>query len=233
MAKLDTSISDKAAHSFLKTEKDRATLWCEKVTGLHLLKTKTGGSWRYRYQDPTGKRKTATIGRYPAMKPQQAAERAIAWRNDDVDVLAEQANRKRSAIAEQARAENRIMRTYLEGPYTRYQERRAAGSGTLAIIRSNFEDLLDRDMTSLCRGDIEGWQRKREKEGRAHSTIKRAYGALRTMLRRAIVDEVLDENPLQNVALEKPLDNDKAEELRTKRAATRRLLTADELKQFR
>lgn len=233
MAKLDTSITEKAATSFLKSADDRATLWCDKITGLHLLKTKTGGSWRYRYQDPTGKRRVATVGRFPAMKPQQAAEKASAWRNADADVLADKENRKRQAVAEQARAENRTMRTYLDGPYTRYQERRDAGEGTLAIIRSNFADLLDRDMTTLCRADIEGWQRKREKEGRSHSTLKRAYGALRTMLRRAIVDEVLDENPLQNVALEKPLDNHKAEELRTKREATRRLLTADELKHFR
>lgn len=233
MAKqLDTSITDTAANRFLKTANDRATLWCEKVTGLHLLKTKTGGSWRYRYQDATGKRRTATVGRYPTMKPQQAAERASTWRNDDADVLAEQAKQKQSAIAEQARAENRMMRTYIEGPYTRYQERRSAGTATLGIIKSNFEDLLDRDMASLTRADIQGWQRKREEDGRAHATLKRAYGALRTMLRQAIVDGVLDDNPLQNVALEKPLDDERSKELRKKREATRRLLTKGELAAF-
>lgn len=167
------------------------------------------------------------------MKPQQAAERAIGWRNDDSDVLADQANRKRTAIAEQAKSENRIMRAYLDGPYTRYQDRRADGKGTLGIIRSNFRGLLDRDITTLCRADIEGWQRKREQEGIAHSTLTRSYGALKTMLRRAIVDEVISDNPLQHVALEKPLDNEKSEKLRIKRNATRRLLTQGELSAFR
>lgn len=228
----DTSITDTAANKFLKTAGDRASIWCDKVTGLHLLKTKTGGSWRYRYQDATGKRRVATVGRYPTMKPQQAAEKASAWRNDDADVLADQENHKKSAIVEKDRAEKRIMRTYIEGPYTRYQGRRTGGNATLAIIKSNFEDLLDRDMASLTRTDVHSWQRKREDEGRAHATLKRAYGALRTMLRQAIVDGVLDDNPLQNVALEKPLDNERSIELRKKREANRRLLTKGELAAF-
>ena len=232
MAKLDTSITDKTADSFLKSADDRATLWCEKISGLHLLKTKTGGSWRYRYSDPTGKRRTATVGRYPSMKPQQAAERASAWRNDDVDVLAEKEKADVQAIADQQRAKHRTLRAYLDGPYTRYQDRRRAGEGTLAILRSNFEDLLDRDLASLTRADIETWQSAKEKKGRAHSTLKRAYGALRTMLRQAIVDGILDENPLQYVSLEKPLDNDRSKELRKRREATRRPLKKEEIAAF-
>lgn len=232
MAKLDTSITDKTADSFLKSAGDRATLWCEKISGLHLLKTKTGGSWRYRYTDPTGKRKTATVGRYPAMKPQQAAEKARGWRNDDVDVLAEKEKSKAQAIADQQRAQHRTVKAYLDGPYTRYQERRRSGDATLAILRSNFEDLLDRDMATLTRADIQAWQSEKEKKGRAHSTLKRAYGALRTMLKQAIVDGILDENPLQYVSLEKPLDNERTAELRKRREETRRLLTKDELAAF-
>lgn len=232
MAKLDTSISDNAADKFLKSADDRATLWCEKISGLHLLKTKTGGSWRYRYTDPTGKRKTATVGRYPAMKPQQAAEKARGWRNDDVDVLAEKERAKAQAIADQQRAQHRTLKAYLDGPYTRYQARRRSGDATLAILLSNFEDLLDRDMTTLTRADIEAWQSDKEKKGRAHSTLKRAYGALRTMLKQAIVDGVLDETPLQYVSLEKPLDNERSAELRKRREETRRLLTKDELAAF-
>lgn len=232
MAKLDTSITDKTADKFLKNADDRATLWCEKISGLHLLKTKTGGSWRYRYTDPTGKRKTATVGRYPAMKPQQAAEKARGWRNDDVDVLAEKEKSKAQAIADQQRAQHRTVKAYLDGPYTRYQERRRSGDATLAILRSNFEDLLDRDMATLTRADIQAWQSEKEKKGRAHSTLKRAYGALRTMLKQAIVDGILDENPLQYVSLEKPLDNERTAELRKRREETRRLLTKDELAAF-
>lgn len=232
MAKLDTSITDKTADSFLKSAGDRATLWCEKISGLHLLKTKTGGSWRYRYTDLTGKRKTATVGRYPAMKPQQAAEKARDWRNDDIDVLAEKEKAKAQALADQQRAEHRTLKAYLDGPYTRYQARRRSGDATLAILRSNFEDLLDRDMATLTRADISAWQSEKEKKGRAHSTLKRAYGALRTMLKQAIVDGILDENPLQYVSLEKPLNSERSAELRKRREETRRLLTKDELAAF-
>lgn len=232
MAKLDTSISDTTARKFLKEAGDRATLWCDKITGFHLLKTKTGGSWRYRYSDALGKRRTATIGRFSSMKPQQAAEKAMTWRNDDADVMAEKADRKAQAVTDQQRAANRTLQAYLDGPYTRYQQRRKAGDATLAVLHSNFADLLERDLASLSRADIQAWQTKREKEGRAHSTLKRAYGALRTMLRQAIVDDVIHDNPLEHVALEKPIDNDRAAELRKKREATRRLLSKDELTAF-
>tara|TARA_B100002003_G_scaffold193510_1_gene183026 strand:- start:7751 stop:9094 length:1344 start_codon:yes stop_codon:yes gene_type:complete len=231
-AKLDTSITDAAANRFLKDSQDRGTLWCEKVTGLHLLKTKTGGSWRYRYTDPTGKRRTATVGRYPSMKPQQAAEKAMGWRNDDADVLAEKEQKKAQAVADKQRAEHRTLRAYLDGPYTRYQERRRAGDATLAILRSNFEDFLDRDIATLSRADVQAWQAAKEKKGRAHSTLTRAYGALRTALRQAIVDGVLESNPLEHVSLEKPLDSERSAELRKRREETRRLLTKDELAAF-
>lgn len=229
MAKLDTSISDTAASKFLKDSVERATLWCDKITGFHLLKTKTGGSWRYRYSDALGKRRTATVGRYPAMKPQQAAEKAMSWRNGDADVLADKADRKAQARTEQQKAANRSLKAYLSGPYTRYQSRRRAGDATLSVLKSNFADLLDRDIASLTRADIQAWQSKREMEGRAHSTLKRAYGALRTMLRQAIVDGIIEDNPLEHVSLEKPLDDERSLELREKREATRRMLTHDEL----
>src|SRR5690554_1912701 len=232
MAKLDTSISDAAANRLLKEGNDRATLFCERITGLYLLKTKTGGSWRYRYTDPTGKRRTATIGRYPALKPQQAATTALTWRNDDADVLAIKASDRAQAIIEQQQAANRTLIAYIGGAYSHYQSRRKTGDATLSLLKSSFAKLLDRDIATLTRADILQWQSEREALGRAHSSLVRAYGALRTLLRQAIADGVIETNPLEHVALDKPLNDDRATELRKRREATRRLLTADELAAF-
>lgn len=232
MAKSDTSISDAAINRFLSVSKDRGTLWCDRVTGFHLIKTKTGGSWRYRYADPTGVRRTATIGRYPAMKAQQAAEVAIAWRNTDTDVLSDKEENKAELIASKQKAQNRTLIAYLNGSYSRYQSRRKTGEATLSVLKSNFVDLLERDISSLTRNDIMLWQSKREEQGRAHSTLKRAYGALRTMLKQAIVDGVIETNPLEHVTLDKPLNDERAAELRRKRESSRRLLTKQELADF-
>ena len=232
MAAKDSSITDDAARKFIKDAPERGTLWCDKQTGLHLLKTKTGGSWRYRYTDATGKRRTATVGRYPAMKPQQAAETVMAWRSDDADPLKEKADKREAALTAEQQAEARNFRSYLEGPFTRYQARRSAGEETLAIIRNNFADWMDRDMATLARADVVAWQSRREGEGRAHATLKRAYGAVKTMLNQAVRDGVLEEHPLRHVPLEKPVETERSRELEARREATRRLLSDEELAGF-
>ena len=223
--KLDTSITDDVARSFLAAAEERDTLYCDKQTGLHLMKTKKGGSWRYRYTDDAGKRRTATVGRYPATKPQQVAEQVMAWKTADADPLKNKQERRRAAISEAEAAEQRTMRNYLDGGYTRH-----ASEETLAILRHNFAAWLDRDMGTLTQADVRAWQNHREAEGRAFPTIQRAYGALRTMLKRATdEDEILTDDPLGKVKLRKPQNTERSEELRQRREATRRLLTDDEL----
>jgi integrase len=201
------------------------------VTGFELATLKKGGSWRYRYQDATGKRRVATIGGYPAMKPQQAAEPAMLWRNESVDVLATKEQSRRDAEQAAVMAKHRTLRAYLDVPYQRYQDRKKTGGETLAIIRHNFAEVLDRDMESLTKADILEWQTGREAEGRAHATLRRAFGALKTMLKHATRQDppILKTNPLENVTLERPTSTERAEQLSAERAASRRLLTAGEI----
>ncbi|PWG62335.1 integrase family protein [Sediminicurvatus halobius] len=226
---LDTSITDTAARRFLNEADDRATLWCDKVSGFHLLKTLKGGSWRYRYTDLKGRRRVATVGRYPSMKPQEAAEKAQAWRNDRVDVLSEQERDREAQKAAERLAKHRTLGKYIEGPYARYQARKKAGDETLAILRNNFAAWLDRDMATFSRADVLEWQAKREGEGRAHATLTRAFGALKTLMRHAVREGFLDENPLDGVTLERPTDTERAAQLSAERSSARRLLTDDEI----
>lgn len=229
--KLDTSITDTKAGRFLADAAARDTLWCTKITGFHLLKTTTGGSWRYRYQDAAGKRRVATVGRYPAMKPQQAAERALSWRNNDVDVLATREQERREAAQAAAMEKHRTLSAYLDGPYARHQQRKRTGGETLAIIRHNFADWLDRDMAGLTRSDVLEWQEAREAEGRAHVTLQRAFGAVKTLLKHATRQDppILKVNPLERVTLERPLHSERDEERNAERAAKRRMLTGAEI----
>ncbi|MCP4934399.1 MAG: integrase family protein [bacterium] len=228
---LDTSITDATARRFLSGARERETLFCERITGFYLMKTKAGGSWRYRYQDASGKRRTATIGRYPTKKPQEAAGMALKWRNNDVDVLGDKERTRQAADLEAIQAKHRTVTKYLEGIYQKHQDRKKSGTETIGMIRHNFADWLDRDMATLSRSDVLEWQECREAEGRAHSTLQRAYGALKTMLRHATRQDppILDVNPLEQVNLERPVDDERTEKLSASLAATRRLLTNDEI----
>ena len=228
---LDTSITTAAASSFLASADERATLFCQKIPGFYLMKLKRGGAWRYRYTDPTGKRRVATIGGYPAMKPQQAAESAQAWRNAKADPLKEKKTQRADAIEADKLAEKRKLETYLRKTYTPHQDRKKGGNKTLAMIRHSFADWLDRDMATLTRADVRAWQADREAEGLAHGTLQRSLGALKTMLRHATRQDppVLPANPLEGVRLERPTDRARADELSADKAIARRLLTPDEI----
>ncbi len=227
-----TSITEAAALAFLKKAEPRSTLFCKRVTGFHLFRTKAGGSWRYRYYDDLGKLRTVTIARFTEMKPEEAAQKALAWRVSDTNVIEEREQERQQRLEEQRKAKARTLRQYLEGTYAAHQGRKRGGKSTLNMIRNHFDDWLDRDMATLSRADVKDWQAGMEKKGRAHATLRRIYGALKTLLNHAVKEQVLKESPLVNVSLERPPVEEKREELDDKDAA-RRLLTSDELARIR
>lgn len=226
----DTSITDTQARDFTRSAPDCATQTCNKISGFLLIKVGKGASWRYRYTDPTGKRRAITIGNYPAMKPDEAAQKAMAWRNQKADPLAEARKRKVAARSAEEVSASRTLRAYLDGIYTQHQSRKKhGGKHTLDTIRGNFANLLDRDMTTINAADMRTWQARREKEGVAHATLQRAYGALRTLLRHAVTEQILDNNPIAGVSLNDPTAKEKMRSLSADARAHRRMLTAEEL----
>jgi len=228
---LTSSITDAKARKFVSEAAERETLWCDRVTGFHLIRLKKGGSWRYRYQDDTGKRRVATVGKFPALKPEIAAQRALEWRTDDVDVLADKAKRKDDAEREAALAASRTIKAYLEGAYAKHQARKKAGDATLSIIRRNFADWLDRDMATITRSDVRAWQERREADGLAYTTMQRAYGALATMFRHAQEQDppMLETNPLDRVYLESKSHDEQERDHEKESIARRRVLSDAEI----
>ena len=229
-----TSITEAAARKLVSDKPARATLFCTRIAGLHLIKLQTGGAWRYRYTDHAGKRRVATIGSYPALKPAQAAEAALAWRAGGTDPLKSRSEQRETAQAETEAKAARRLETFLDGPYARIQARKKGGKATLALIRRNFPELLDRDMAGLSARDIHQWQDRREAQGKAHVTIAREYSALKTMLNAATRTDpaVLESNPLTNVKLQQQVDSDRSKKLAETRHAARRLLTDDEIQRL-
>jgi integrase len=230
-----TSITEAAARNVMRDAEERATLSCTRITGFHLIKLKQSGAWRYRYTNAAGKRRIATIGKYPAMHPEVAAAVALEFLTRNADPLSEKRSEKQQARTDEEIAEARTFLNYFENEYTTHQLRKKTGKATLAIIRSNFPEWIGRDMSTLSAADVRSWQKRREAEGTAHATLKRAYGAVKTMLNHAAKSHskndlpVLDENPLGNVSLDAPIDDERMQTLVTARQAARRLLTDDEI----
>jgi integrase len=234
-AKFNTSITDTQARKFLASKPQRAIVGCKKIQGFHLIKLKKGGAWRYRYTNDAGNREVHTVGQFPAMDPETAAKKALAFIVGDRDPGEEKRARRAKARTAKELAEARRFENYLEGDYKEHQDRKKTGADTLALIRFNFREWLDKDMSTLSAHDVRKWQKGREAEGRAHSTLQRAFGAVKTMLNHAAKAHskndvpVLDENPLAKVTLDAPVNDERHDALVEARQSARRLLTEDEI----
>lgn len=229
---METSITIAAINRFLKSASEQETLFCSRITGFYLVKTKTSASYRFKYTALDGKRRAKTIGSITEFKPAQAAEIALGWRKEKSDPHREEKARKDLLISEDRASDGRKLGDYIKGPYSLYQGRKKTGRDTINLLVSSFSDWMERDMSGLAKKDVMDWQQKKEKAGLAHSTIKRAYGAMKTLLRHAESNHVLDKNPLQAISLLAPSDSEVERQIHSSRSDARRQLTNEEISQL-
>lgn len=229
---MQTSITLASVSKFLKTANTNDLIYCSRIRGLHIIKTVSGASYRYRYTAANGKRRVKAIGSVAELKPQQAAEIAVRWRNEGADPLREAAGSRAAVVAEMQLEKMRRLGDYIKGPYSLYQSRKKSGKATINLLLSNFADLLNRDMSSLTRHDIQAWQQERELKGLAHSTIKRAYGALKTMLNYASLNDAIKTSPLSRVNIEPAPANELEGSINSEHTQSRRQLTNNEINQL-
>jgi len=225
----------KAFRSKPKGDKTQEFLYCKNIPGFHLVKLKSGESWRFRYQDANGRRRVATIGTYSSTNLLQAAAQAYEWQQglkQGRDVLADKQRQRKEAIKQAEQATARTLGQYLEGTYKDYQNKKRSGAQTLAMIKFNFSHLLDRDMASITKADILQWQAKREADGAAHLTIKRAYSALVTMVHHAHKNKLLETYPLADIELEGESWKETNKRLSPEKQSERRALTNDEIERL-
>lgn len=237
-----SSITDAAARDFLNNDSkgDEKELACTKIPGFHLRKRlgKSGptGSWVIRYKNASGKVRRITIGHFPAMSPAAAAEKASEYRTninqgiDPLQMIADRKEAQRQREQQELAKQFRTLRLYLEGPYTEHQRHKIdEGKHTLNIIKSSFSELLDRDIDSLCKADVISWQQGMYLKKRVHSTVVRAYGALRTMIKHAVDNEYLEINPIERVRLLPPPAKEQQRLADAAMVKRRRILTPEEL----
>lgn len=225
-----SSITETIANRFIKEAESREVLSCNKIPGLSLMKLGTSGSWRWRYRSTSGKRRVMTVGSHSVIKPQQAAEKVAYWITNEIDPLEDKKAQLKAAQNEETVSQHRELKNYLDNYYLAHMERswkpRNAKANYDRISR-RFANLLDTDMSAISGSDIDSWQIKRENEGTKYATIRRDYGALKTLLNNAARDKLISENPLANHKLKLPKLADQQSSGGDKNA--RRMLTPEEI----
>lgn len=244
---MKTKITTTTASKFLQSAEERQQLACKNIKGFHLVKLKTGASWRYRYTDATGKRRTVTIGDYPAMKPQEAAEIALEWRvgitKGEADPIA-----KREELAAQKRAQEQIE---AQSQYKQagrffadvYQPHLIANYRTgheVANKIKNFEFLFAREMDKITPQDIDAWYSKATHAGLKRQSATGYLGAFKAMLNFAAGTKkgdqnnnpVIQYNPLRDYSLPRPTRAEReAMEAHDKRLMAKRDIFSDEVRE--
>lgn len=226
-----TSISETQAAKFNTSESKRKVLPCTKITGFFLLKLAKGSAWRWRYTNDMGKRKVVTIGNYPRIKPEEAARKVVEWQAVGFDPLKDKADKKSLSQESERLKRQRTLRAYLDGRFAKLLEKRPLDSAkqTKGRITKHFADLLDRPMDDINKADIHEWQTRVEKHLK-YDTIKRVYTDLKSLLRQAVRDEVIEQDPLDKFRLDPPTLQQQQQRKEDPNREKRRMLTQDEVK---
>lgn len=217
----------------------RNELSCPKILGFHLQNLKTGGCWRFRYHDFDGKKRLINLGKYTGDTANrlEAAEKAIMYRNQvsqGFDPATEKTARKEAQRQREARRQSGKLETYLDGIYSKHQSRKVnGGRQNIEIIRRYFTEWLDVPMELLTVADFKQWQSTMEDKQLSHSTIKRSFGALRTMFRHAVREHILNEDPSAKFQLAPPTAAEKDKSSEGEDLKSRRMFTKYELSAIR
>lgn len=229
-----TGLTEASCREHIKESGYRNELSCSKILGFHIQKLKSGGCWRFRYHDFDGKKRILNLGKYTGDTANRldAAEKAIEYRNQvnrGEDPASEKKAKQEALRQADARRQSGKLGTYLDGIYTSHQNRKSGGKHTLDLIRRHFSQWLDTPMELISVADLKQWQYQSEKEGYSHSTIKRAFGAFRTMLRHAVREHILNDDPSAKFQLAPPTAAEKNKAHEGEELKARRMLTVLEL----
>ncbi|MEP7703443.1 tyrosine-type recombinase/integrase [Paraglaciecola sp. 25GB23A] len=214
-------------------------LSCSKIKGFHLVKTQKGSTWRLRYTNFAGKVRKLNLGKLidGTTDRMKAVDLAVEYRAQiakGIDPAAEIDASKLTFKNDAESKHSRLVKTYLEGPYTKHQaKKKDEGKHTIDMIKRAFADLMDKTMDELTKDDLKQWQTNYRKDAkgnvRAHTTINRSFSAFRTMIRHAVKHDVIKQDPTSNFSLEKESSQDKDKRLNGDDLATRRMFTKQEL----
>ena len=217
-AKVKTSITKERLRKFLETAKPRAQLYCDHIQGFYVQQATRKPVFKFRYTDPTGKRRDLTIGNAKAMPIINAASMAIDWRTGLVTGEADP-TAKREALAAKITAQRLEIANkdrIKVGVYIEIYHRELAkkcgdfeARCTINSIKKHFAALNNRTMDSLAREDVRAWEAAKKNEGLSRSSMQSYLAAFKTMLNFAAGTKkkhenespVISINPIANVFL--------------------------------
>src|SRR5215813_3448694 len=183
------------------------------------------------YRLASGQKKRVRIGPADALSVAQARDLALKYVAQAIAGDDPQAAKQQAREAAQ-HAQLQTLGGFLDVKYAPWVlAERKSGAATLARLRHNFSDLLDRPMQEISPWVIEKWRAEQLKRGKQKSTVNRDITGLKSVLSKAVAWDILLSHPLAKL---KPLKLDTKGRVRYLSAAEEaRLRTALSLRDER
>jgi integrase len=151
------------------------------------------------YRLVSGQKKRVRIGPADALSVAQARDMALKYAAQAIAGDDPQAAKQQAREAAQ-RAQIQTLGGFLDAKYTPWVlAERKSGGATLARLRHNFVDLLDRPMQDISPWVVEKWRAEQLKRGKQKSTLNRDITGLKSVLAKAVAWDVLSSHPLANL----------------------------------
>jgi len=148
------------------------------------------------YRLASSQKKRVRIGPANALSVAQARDLALKYAAQAIAGDDPQAAKQQAREAAQ-RAQLQTLGGFLDAKYAPWVlAERKSGAATLARLRHNFVDLLDRPMQEISPWVIEKWRAEQLKGGKQKSTINRDITGLKSILAKAVAWDILPSHPL-------------------------------------
>lgn len=186
---------------FSKSAKLNQQLSDVELKGFYAKKLKKGIYFYLYYVSSVGKRRTLSIGHYPTITPEQARIRVKEYlgriaTGEDVRETID------STLKASKTAELLTVKSYLDNEYEASLNRQESGAQTKQMIINHFSSWFRTPINSITKKDAAKWQKKMENKKLAPATIKRVFGAIKTMFNHAVTNEHIEAHQLENYKLE-------------------------------
>jgi len=148
------------------------------------------------YRLANSQKKRVRIGPADALSVAQARDLALKYAAQAIRGEDPQ-NAKQQAREAAQRTKLQTLGGFLDAKYAPWVlAERKSGAATLARLRHNFADMLERPMQELSPWIIEKWRAEQLKRGKQKSTVNRDITSLKSVLAKAVAWDILPSHPL-------------------------------------
>lgn len=172
--------------------------WDDKVRGLFIKRNQNSFTWNLSYKSDTEKKRSIKLGVYPSITLDSARDIA---RKHLIDLAKgfDPADQRKKKV----HASKDTIQAYFDSTYSKILKGKKSGSDTASYFTRHCGELMKLTFSEITAKHIHQWHMSMIDKDLTDATIKRVYGAFKTLINDAKKKQHINESPILNIGLEK------------------------------